>query len=177
MAFRASSRSLGLLALTSISLSLAAQSTGVTTSDLKGTVRLANGTVVPGASVRLTQDSTNQSRTISTDGNGAFAFRLLPPGAYTLLVEAKGMSSKKISNLQLRLGQTTDLPIELNPVEAVATVEITGEVSVVDPTRTTVSATIDNNFITNLPINRRDFTAFSLTTPQVAKDNGPTSQG
>ncbi|HJW33598.1 MAG TPA: TonB-dependent receptor [Holophagaceae bacterium] len=177
MAFRASSRSLGLLALSSISLSLAAQSTGVTTSDLKGTVRLANGTVVPGASVRLTQDSTNQSRTISTDGNGAFAFRLLPPGSYTLLVEAKGMSSKKISSLQLRLGQTTDLPVDLSPVEAQATVEITGEATVVDPTRTTVSATIDNNFITNLPINRRDFTAFSLTTPQVAKDNGPTSQG
>ncbi len=177
MAFRASSRSLGLLALSSISLSLAAQSTGVTTSDLKGTVRLANGTVVPGASVRLTQDSTNQSRTIVSDGNGAFAFRLLPPGSYTLLVEAKGMSSKKISSLQLRLGQTTDLPVDLSPVEAQATVEITGEATVVDPTRTTVSATIDNNFITNLPINRRDFTAFSLTTPQVAKDNGPTSQG
>jgi hypothetical protein len=176
MAFRVS-RPLGLLALSSISLGLAAQSTGVTTSDLKGTVRLANGTVVAGASVRITQDSTNQSRTISTDGNGGFAFRLLPPGSYTLVVEAKGMSTKKISNLQLRLGQTTDLPIDLSPVEAQATVEITGEASVVDPTRTNVSATIDNNFITNLPINRRDFTAFSLTTPQVAKDNGPTSQG
>ncbi len=176
MAFRAS-RPLGLLALSSISLGLAAQSTGVTTSDLKGTVRLANGTVVAGASVRITQDSTNQSRTITTDGSGGYAFRLLPPGSYTLVVEAKGMSTKKISNLQLRLGQTTDLPIELSPVEAQATVEITGEATVVDPTRTTVSATIDNNFITNLPINRRDFTAFSLTTPQVAKDNGPTSQG
>lgn len=176
MSFRAS-RPLGLLALTTISLGLAAQSTGVTTADLKGQVRTASGASVSGATVRLTQDATNQTRSIQADASGAFAFRLLPPGSYTLVVEAKGMSTKKVSNLQLRLGQTTDLPLELSPVEAQATVEITGDAMVADPSRTTVSTTVDNNLITNLPINRRDFTAFSLTTPQVAKDNGPTSQG
>jgi hypothetical protein len=172
MAIRVSSP-LRLLALSSVALSLAAQSTGVTTSDLKGVVKTTGGSTLAGALVSLTQDSTNLTFSIVADEKGAFAFRLLPPGSYTLVVEGKGMSTKKVSGIILRLGQTTNLPVEMTPVEAQAVVEITGESTLVDPSRTTVSSTIDNNFITNLPINRRDFTNFSLTTPQVAVDNSP----
>ncbi len=172
MAFRVSSP-LRLLALSAVALNLAAQSTGVTTSDLKGVVKSTGGPALPGALVSLTQDSTNLTFSITADEKGVFAFRLLPPGSYTLTVEGKGMSTKKVSGIVLRLGQTTNLPVEMTPVEAQAVVEITGESTLVDPSRTTVSSTIDNNFITNLPINRRDFTNFSLTTPQVAVDNSP----
>ncbi|HXC17600.1 MAG TPA: TonB-dependent receptor [Holophagaceae bacterium] len=168
---------LPLAACSAISMSLAAQSTGVTTGDLKGLVRDGGGKAVAQAKVSLSDDATGLTRSVLADGNGAFAFRLLTPGAYTLTVEAPGFSTKKISSVGVRLASTQAVNVDMQAVEASATVEVVGQNSVVDPTRTQVSNTIDTNQITNLPINRRDFTSFSLTTPLVAQDNGPASQG
>ncbi|MBL0211368.1 MAG: TonB-dependent receptor [Holophagaceae bacterium] len=166
-----------LAALTTLSLSLSAQSTGVTTADLRGSVRTAAGVPVAKATVRLTQDATNQTRVLATDASGNYAFRLLPPGSYTLLVEAAGYSSKRVKDLVLRLGSTMDFNVNLAGVEASATVEVVGENTIVDPTRTQVSTVIDNNLINNLPINRRRFEDFSLTTPGVSKANSPDNGG
>lgn len=168
---------LPLAACSAVSLTLAAQSTGVTTGDLKGLVRDAGGKAVAGAKVTLTDDATGLSRVLSTDGSGAYAFRLLTPGSYTLTVEAKDFATKRVTGIGVRLASTADINIDMQSLEATATVEIVGQTSIVDPTRTQVSNTIDTNQITNLPINRRDFTSFSLTTPLVAQDNAPTSQG
>ena len=166
-----------LAALTTLSLSLSAQSTGVTTADLRGSVRTAAGAPVAKATVRLTQDSTNQTRVLATDASGNYAFRLLPPGSYTLLVEAASYSSKRVKDLVLRVGSTMDFNVNLSGVEASATVEVVGENTLVDPTRTQVSAVIDNNLINNLPINRRRFEDFSLTTPGVSTANSPDNAG
>ncbi len=166
-----------LAALTTLSVSLAAQSTGVTTSDLRGSVRTASGTPVPKATMRLTQDSTNQTRVLASDASGNYSFRLLPPGSYTLLVEAAGYSSKRVKDLVLRLGTTLDFNVNLTGVEATATVEVVGENTIVDPTRTQVSTVIDNNLINNLPINRRRFEDFTLTTPGVSTAHSPDNGG
>jgi outer membrane receptor protein involved in Fe transport len=168
---------LPLAACSAISMTLAAQSTGVTTGDLKGLVRDGGGKAIAQAKVTLSDDATGLSRAVMADGNGAFAFRLLTPGAYTLTIEAPGFSTKKISSVGVRLASTQDVNVDMQAVEASATVEVVGQTSVVDPTRTQVSNTIDTNQITNLPINRRDFTSFSLTTPLVAQDATTTSQG
>ena len=168
---------LPLAACSALSMTLAAQSTGVTTGDLKGLVRDAGARAITGARVTLSDDATGLSRTVGVDGNGGYAFRLLTPGTYTVTVEAPGFSTKKISNVGIRLASTQAVNVDMQAIEASATIEIVGQNSIVDPTRTQVSNTIDSNQITNLPINRRDFTSFSLTTPLVASDNGPTSQG
>jgi len=176
MAIRFSS-TLSLAALTTLSMSLAAQSTGVTTADLRGQVRAPGGAPVSKAVVRLTQDSTNQVRVLTSDANGYYAFRLLPPGSYTLAVEAAGFQSKRIRELVLRIANTTEFNVDLSPIEAQATVEVVGETTLVDPTRTQVSTVIDNNLISNLPINRRRFEDFSLTTPGVTTANSPDNGG
>lgn len=176
MAIRLSS-SLSLAALTTLSMSLAAQSTGVTTADLRGQVRAPGGAPVPKAVVRLTQDATNQVRVLTTDAGGGYAFRLLPPGSYTLSVEAPSFQAKRIREIVLRIANTTELNVDLSPVEAQATVEVVGEATLVDPTRTQVSTVIDNNLINNLPINRRRFEDFSLTTPGVTTANSPDNGG
>jgi outer membrane receptor protein involved in Fe transport len=169
--------SLSLAALTTLSMSLAAQSTGVTTADLRGQVRAPGGAPVPKAVVRLTQDATNQVRVLTTDAGGGYAFRLLPPGSYTLSVEAPSFQAKRIKDIVLRIANTTELNVDLSPVEAQATVEVVGEATLVDPTRTQVSTVIDNNLINNLPINRRRFEDFSLTTPGVTTANSPDNGG
>ncbi|HJU84845.1 MAG TPA: TonB-dependent receptor [Holophagaceae bacterium] len=167
---------LPLAACSALTLSLAAQSTGVTTGDLKGVVRSTDGKALTQAKVTLVQDSTNQTRAVNPDANGIFTFRLLAPGTYTMEVEAPGYATRRIRDVVVRLGATQAMAVDMAALEASATVEVISENTLVDPTRTQASTNIDSNYINNLPINRRDFTSFSLTTPLVAEDNSPARQ-
>lgn len=165
-----------LAALSAFSLALVGQSSSVTTSDLKGTVTGPNGQAVAKAMVRLTSESTNQTRTTMSDESGNYSFRLVNPGSYLLTIEAEGFAPKKFGNLSLRLASTLGFDVVLNKENLSATVEVTSQGTGVDPTRTQVSTTISNDAIMNLPINRRDFTSFSLTAPGVTEANGPESR-
>jgi hypothetical protein len=63
------------------------------TGAVSGVVVDSTAQVVPGASVTLTNEATADARTVATDGSGAFTFRAVPPGSYTLRVELSGFRS------------------------------------------------------------------------------------
>lgn len=156
---------------------LLAQS-GITTADLKGfCIALEPAGEVPGVTLRLINIATNQTRILVSDAKGEFTFRLLPPGVYTLSVEKAGFKTQIIRDLRLSLGSVANLDLLLETSIAQATVEITADATIVDPTRTQVATVVDNNLINNLPINRRNFVDFSLTTPGVATANSPDNSG
>lgn len=54
---------------------------------LEGIVRDTSGAVIPNANVTLRNPSTNQSRTVATDGQGFFRAQQLPAGGYDVQVE------------------------------------------------------------------------------------------
>src|SRR5438046_2534255 len=90
-------------------------------STLLGTVTDRSGNVVPRASVVVTNESTGDQRSTTTDATGGFNFPSLLPGSYTVKVEATGFRSleKKnnvltanerlsVGDLQLTLGSVTE---------------------------------------------------------------------
>ena len=60
-----------------------AQDTGT----VSGTIFDSSGKVVPGATVMLTNEATADARTTVSGESGAFAFRAVPPGTYTVRIE------------------------------------------------------------------------------------------
>ena len=75
--------------------------------------------------------------------------------------------------MTLTVGQRADLDIPLTVGEVGATVDISAaEVSLIESSSTTVSNTIDQTRINNLPINERSATGFALTISTVGRDNG-----
>ena len=73
---------LGLLVMFAVMApSLMAQS--LISGDLTGTVTDPSGAVVPNATVTLKSDATGETRTATTNANGAYRFSLLGPGSYT----------------------------------------------------------------------------------------------
>ena len=53
-----------------------------TTGNISGTVTDPNGAVVPGATVKVTNTATNQSRESSAGSDGMFAFQALPAAKF-----------------------------------------------------------------------------------------------
>ncbi len=141
--------------------------------DLTGLVVDPNGAVVPGATITARNVATGVSRTTTSDSTGAYRFIALAPGEYEITTEAQTFKKVSISPVRLTVGQSAELRISLEVGAADAIVTVTGDdVDLIETTRTTVSSTIDQRRIENLPINERSATGFALTLSTVGRDNG-----
>src|SRR5882724_5492439 len=141
--------------------------------DLQGYVRDPSGAAVTGATVTARNPATNFSRDVTTNDEGYYQITNLPPGSYEITVEAGGFAKGRIPSVTLTVGQRADLDIPLTVGAVGATVDIsTAEVALVESSSTTVSNTIDQKRINDLPINERSATGFALTISTVGRDNG-----
>jgi len=76
-----------------------------------GTVTDESGGAVRGAKVIITNTETGVSRSIETNDSGDYAAPNLPPGLYTVIVEASGF--KKVERAQIRLEVAKDARIDI----------------------------------------------------------------
>ncbi len=143
------------------------------TADLRGLVTDPNGAVVPGATVTAKNAATGITRTVTANDEGTYQIFALPPGEYEISVSAATFKKTVISPVKLTVGQSAELPIKLEVGTQDIVVNVSGdEVALVETTRTSVSNTIDQQRIENLPINERSATGFALTISTVGRDNG-----
>ena len=126
-----------------------------TTGTLRGTVTDPTGSVVSGATVTAKNQSTGNTTPTQTNGEGGYVLSNLAPGVYTITVEAtSGFSKKAITDVNVPIGTTTDLPIALavgSPTEIV-TVTSTGE-EVITRDQAQISTTFETRKIEDLPSN------------------------
>jgi hypothetical protein len=173
---RLPNRAMTLLLTFFASLVLAGSTLGqtqATAADLRGTVTDQTGAVVSGASVTARDVATGISRTVVAGADGDYQFLGLQPGEYEISAEAATFKKVVISGIKLTVGQDAALTIKLEVGAASAVVTVSGsDVQLVETTKSTVSNTIDQQRIQNLPINERSATGFALTLSTVGRDNG-----
>jgi len=142
------------------------------TGTITGTVTDSTGAVVPNASITVINTDTSATHTVTGTGAGTYTAPFLQPGRYEVIVSASGMSKVDTKNLTLNVGQTLTVDASL-PVGATATeVTVTGESLILDSQKTEVSQVIDQQIISNLPVNSRNWSSFVLNTPNVVPDGG-----
>ena len=143
------------------------------TADLSGTVTDPQDAVVPGATVTVRSPATNITRTVTTNDEGRYQIFAVPPGEYELSAEAATFKKTVISPLRLTVGQSAEVTIKLEVGGQDVVVNVSGDsVDLVETTRSSVSNTIDQQRVENLPINERSATGFALTISTVGRDNG-----
>src|SRR5438876_8156107 len=150
--------------------SLAAQAQA-TTGVIRGTVSDPSGNVVVGALVTLTDMQTRFQRTVTTNEKGVFVAPLLPLGTYEARARAVGLGERRQTGIVLRVGETVDLALKLEPVE-LAAVTVTAT-PVVDVSKVESSTRLPNQAVGGLPNNGRNFLNLTLLTPNVATVQGP----
>jgi hypothetical protein len=147
------------------------QSSGSTTASLTGAVTDETGSVIPGVTVKAKNIETNLIRDSSTNENGTYLITQLPPGNYEITTTAEGFSTQT-SRLELTLGTTSRLNFTMSIGTTSDIVEVT-TTNVIEEAKTESSTNIDRQRIEALPINRRNFLDFSLTSPRVTADRVP----
>src|ERR1700680_3160130 len=96
---------------------------------ITGTVRDAQGAVVPGATVKLASPTTGQERTVTTDDTGKFNFPELALGTFRLTVSKEGFGTTVITDITTSEGLVNNI----NPVLAVGSVSSRIEVTSTPP--------------------------------------------
>ncbi len=152
-------------------LSAAAQS--VATAELHVTVKDPSGRMVTNGKVTVRDESRGIERTVENNSEGQYEFLSLPPGQYTVTVEAGGFARATAVGVRLTVGQAAQLPISLNVASHTTEVTVSGETEMVEAQQTSVSTTINQQRIDNLPINGRNYINFTLLNSQTARDNAP----
>ena len=135
------------------------------------------GAVVPGATVTATNLGTQFSRSTVTDGAGEYALRLLPVGNYQVEVSMPGFKSFTQTGIVLEVGRNArvDATIELGAVSE--TVSVVGDSPLVDTASSSLSRTVGQNEVLNLPLVNRDLYSLLSITGGVTSNTNSNSLG
>ncbi len=134
---------------------------------ISGTVSDQNGAVVPNASVTISGVSIGFTRTVTTDSNGFYAARQLPPGNYNVSVAAvQGFAAQTLKNQLVSLENTTTVNVTLSVAGTGVSVDVSGGdlVAPVDSTESKVQTNVGAAKIALLP-KGVDFTSILKTAP------------
>jgi len=147
---------------------------GSATGDLHVTVKDPKGSVVTNATVTVRDVAKGVERTGAGDGQGGYSANLLPPGTYSVTVDATGFAKAEATGVEITVGQMADLPVTLRLATSKEVVEVSSQAELVETARSSTTDTIGERRIDNLPINGRNYIQFTLTDSQVQRDSAPT---
>jgi hypothetical protein len=146
---------------------------GAATGDLHVTVKDPKGNLVANATVTVRDAAKALERTATSDGQGGYSARLLPPATYSVTIDAAGFNGILSTGVVITVGGLVELPVTLAVATGKEVVEVSSQAELVETSRTSTTDTIGQRRIDNLPINGRNYINFTLTDSQVVRDNAP----
>ena len=156
------------LTLSATAPSLTAQT--LVTGELTGTVTDPGGASIPNAVVRITNDSSGETRTVAANNQGAYRVPLLRPGPYTVFASASGFSDARLRT-NVELGQVSNLEIGLKVGAVSEVIEINDRAALLQSENANVSSTISLTQMQNLPAGGGDMMAYLVGTPGTITNN------
>lgn len=139
--------------------------------NITGTVTDPSGAVVPKASIVATATATEASYTAVSDSSGRYEVTGLPPAIYDVTVKIPGFETQTQKGVVIDVGETSTLDFHLLVARAQEQVQVNSEAPVVDTVRGSQADAVNEQYIMDLPIDRRDYLTFTLLMPGVSDSN------
>src|SRR5437867_2227082 len=135
----------------------------LTTGTVSGTVRDAQGAVIPGATVSLISETRGTRLPDAVSGaSGDFVVANVPPDTYTLQITLTGFKTLKQGGIAVSPGDRVGLgPLMLEVGGIAETITVTAESTLLQSQSGERSFTITTTSLENLPISNRSFTTLA----------------
>jgi hypothetical protein len=155
-----------------VSLLLAAnlaQAQGVGASgEITGSVTDPSGGFIPKVTIVAVETNKGIQHTALTDDGGLYRLAGLPPGTYNVSAQVSGFGTEIQQGVAVNVGETVVVDFHLKVAPTTQTVEVMAEPPVVETERGSQANTLTPQYITDLPIDRRDYLTLTLLLPGVS---------
>jgi hypothetical protein len=129
---------------------------------LRGTVQDSTGAIVQGAEVSVVDVATNDAHTMVTDETGSYVVPQLKPGFYRIIVKKPGFKTPTLDQIKVDVQQVRAVDVTLELGATSEAVNVVAVATTIETTSATISQTIENRRLVDLPLNGRN--PFSLAT-------------
>jgi len=136
---------------------------------IRGTVTDSTGAVIPGATVAVTDTLTNTARETKTNSQGNYEMVGLKAGTYRVAITAAGMGKTTITNVVLNGSDTLSADAVLKVSAAMETVVVSMEAPAINTEDQTISQTLNNLAVVELPRDSRNVYSFLYLNPNVTQ--------
>ena len=140
-----------------------------------GTVTDATGAVIAGANVTLTNDATNEHRTIITDVSGNYTFVNVLPGQYDIGIDASGFKHFVRRPIDVQVQSAIRVDASLSLGDATQTVNVTTESPLLQTQSATIGHEVEERQVQELALNGRNVYNLVALAPGVVPQGGTSS--
>ena len=132
-----------------------------------GTVVDANGGVVRGAKITLSNPETGISAVATTDENGQYEFPTVKIGLYKVTAEMEGFSTAVVNDVRVNVSARQRVDLQLAVGQVASTVEVVGAAPLIETDTSQRDQVITHEASTELPLNGRQYSSLVLLTAGV----------
>lgn len=131
--------------------------------EISGRTTDEQGAILPGVSIVVTNEATGVFREITSSAEGTYLASQLVPGTYKIVARLAGFRTVERTGLQLQVGTTMRINLELAVGGLEETVTVTGQSPLVDTSSARVGGNVGTAELSELPaMNRNYFAAVAL---------------
>src|ERR1051325_8235830 len=124
---------------------------------VSGFVKDQSSAVIPKSRVAIRNVNTGAERFSITNDSGLYTIPALPPGTYTITVQASGFQTVVRDGVKLDVAQNARLDFVLQVGQAAQTITVEGAAVMMNTESATVGTVVDRQFVGNMPLNGRSF--------------------
>ncbi|MCC6860095.1 MAG: TonB-dependent receptor, partial [Bryobacterales bacterium] len=150
---------------------------GQTYGEITGTVTDPSGAAVTTGTVKVTNQATNQVRTVPLNQAGNYTIPFLVPGVYNVQVEIQGFKTAARPNVEVQVGSVVRINFALEIGAITQTIEVSGGAPLLETESTAVGTVVENKRIVELPLNGRNYLQLIALSPNVTHEMGAGGQG
>jgi Carboxypeptidase regulatory-like domain/TonB dependent receptor len=140
------------------------------TGTILGNVKDSSGASIPGATVTVRNTDTNLTKTAMTEQDGSYRFPELAVGHYEMKAEAAGFRTENRTGMTLEVTQTGVINFALQVGSTTQQVTVSSEIPLVNTQDSTLGGTVNEQQMSELPLNGRNYIDLALYKPGVNKD-------
>ena len=138
---------------------------------IRGGVVDESGGVLPGVVVTATDTLTGRVLTAVSDEQGEYRFPSVPPSTYDLRAELEGFATVVVSQVEILVGQTATIRIEMALATLEETVTVSAESPLVDVSSSQIAGNVDRRQMEELPILGRNWMELALQVRGITANN------
>ena len=137
------------------------------TAEIGGKVVDAQGAVLPGVNIIITNEDTGVFRELISSAEGSYFVSQIVPGRYRIAAKLEGFKALERRGIVLEVGRTTTLNLMMEVGGLTETLTVTGEAPLVDVSTAEIGGHISASELNDLPSFNRNYMALAGSVPGV----------